>query len=68
MHAQEKPAAPAVRPSKTPMTTTFTGQPGARRPPFRTNHAGNLLRPTALKQARERLLGTDTAVSNLEAP
>jgi len=35
------------------------------RPPFRADHVGSLLRPTGLKEARRRLLGADTAESNL---
>lgn len=35
------------------------------RPPFRADHVGSLLRPAGLKQARERLLGPDTASTNL---
>ncbi len=35
------------------------------RPPFRADHVGSLLRPDALKQAREKLLGADTADVNL---
>ena len=34
-------------------------------PPFRADHVGSLLRPAGLKEARERLLGPDTAESNL---
>ena len=34
-------------------------------PPFRADHVGSLLRPDALKQAREKLLGAQTADSNL---
>lgn len=35
------------------------------RPPFRADHVGSMLRPDALKQAREKLLGADTADVNL---
>jgi 5-methyltetrahydropteroyltriglutamate--homocysteine methyltransferase len=35
------------------------------KPPFRADHVGSLLRPAGLKEARERLLGPDTAESNL---
>ena len=34
-------------------------------PPFRADHVGSLLRPAGLKEARVRLLGPDTAESNL---
>lgn len=37
----------------------------ARKPPFRADHVGSLLRPAALKQARETCLGPQTAESNL---
>jgi methionine synthase II (cobalamin-independent) len=47
------------------MTTTSSDRLRTGKPPFRANHVGSLLRPDALKQARERLLGADTAVSNL---
>ena len=39
--------------------------PGGDKPPFRADHVGSLLRPAALKEARVRLLGPDTAESNL---
>jgi 5-methyltetrahydropteroyltriglutamate--homocysteine methyltransferase len=35
------------------------------RPPFRADHVGSLLRPARLKEARERLLGPQTADANL---
>ncbi len=35
------------------------------RPPFRADHVGSLLRPDALKQAREDRLGAQTAEANL---
>ena len=34
-------------------------------PPFRADHVGSLLRPAGLREARVRLLGPDTAESNL---
>jgi 5-methyltetrahydropteroyltriglutamate--homocysteine methyltransferase len=34
-------------------------------PPFRAEHVGSLLRPAALRQAREQLLGPHTAEANL---
>jgi len=37
----------------------------SRRPPFRADHVGSLLRPAALKDARERLLGQQTADQHL---
>lgn len=39
--------------------------PQKERPPFRADHVGSLLRPDAIKQAREKLLGADTADVNL---
>jgi 5-methyltetrahydropteroyltriglutamate--homocysteine methyltransferase len=36
-----------------------------RRPPFRADHVGSLLRPEKLKAARESLLGPQTAEANL---
>lgn len=36
-----------------------------RRPPYRADHVGSLLRPQALREARERLLGAHTADSNI---
>ena len=46
------------------MTSTTTS---ARRtqPPFRADHVGSLLRPDALKQARDQYLGPQTPASNL---
>jgi len=44
------------------------GPPGsqpASRPPFRADQVGSLLRPEALKQARERFLGPQTPTSSL---
>lgn len=38
---------------------------GERRPPFRADHVGSLLRPNMLKEARERLLGPHTADQNI---
>lgn len=35
------------------------------KPPFRADHVGSLLRPQALKQAREQLLGAQTADDHL---
>ncbi|MDP6701803.1 MAG: 5-methyltetrahydropteroyltriglutamate--homocysteine S-methyltransferase [Candidatus Latescibacteria bacterium] len=35
------------------------------KPPFRADHVGSLLRPEALKQAREALLGVQTADQNI---
>lgn len=35
------------------------------KPPFRADHVGSLLRPQALKQAREKTLGADTADGNI---
>lgn len=37
----------------------------SRRPPFRADHVGSLLRPAALKEARERLLGPQTTDRHL---
>jgi 5-methyltetrahydropteroyltriglutamate--homocysteine methyltransferase len=34
-------------------------------PPFRAEHVGSLLRPEALKEARERILGPHTVTANL---
>lgn len=39
--------------------------PQKERPPFRADHVGSLLRPDAIKQAREKLLGADSADVNL---
>ena len=36
-----------------------------RKPPFRADHVGSLLRPERLKQAREKFLGAQTADENL---
>jgi 5-methyltetrahydropteroyltriglutamate--homocysteine methyltransferase len=35
------------------------------KPPFRADHVGSLLRPAALKEARDRFLGPQTPTSNL---
>lgn len=39
--------------------------PARTRPPFRADHVGSLLRPRALREARERLLGPQTPDRNL---
>src|SRR5258708_5935688 len=44
-------------------TTTMT--PRRTRPPFRADHVGSLLRPDAIKEARDRYLGPQTPQSNL---
>ena len=48
------------------MATAAATKPVARsRPPFRADQVGSLLRPQKLKDARERLLGPQTADQNL---
>ena len=44
-------------------STTIT--PRRTRPPFRADHVGSLLRPDAIKTARDRYLGPQTPLSNL---
>jgi 5-methyltetrahydropteroyltriglutamate--homocysteine methyltransferase len=44
-------------------TSTLTAR--RTRPPFRADHVGSLLRPDALKTARDRYLGPQTPLSNL---
>lgn len=39
--------------------------PAREKPPFRADHVGSLLRPAGLKEARTRILGPDTADTNL---
>ena len=39
--------------------------PPRTKPPFRADHVGSLLRPAGLKEARVRILGPDTADTNL---
>lgn len=46
------------------MAENATAKPSAR-PPFRADQVGSLLRPDALKQARERFLGPQTADRHL---
>jgi 5-methyltetrahydropteroyltriglutamate--homocysteine methyltransferase len=42
-----------------------SSKPAARRPPYRADQVGSLLRPQALREARERLLGAHTADANI---
>jgi 5-methyltetrahydropteroyltriglutamate--homocysteine methyltransferase len=46
------------------MTSTTTS-PRRTQPPFRADHVGSLLRPEALKVARDKYLGPQTPTSNL---
>ena len=47
------------------MSSTATHTARRTQPPFRADHVGSLLRPAALKEARDRYLGPQTPLSNL---
>jgi 5-methyltetrahydropteroyltriglutamate--homocysteine methyltransferase len=47
-------------PVTAPVSRTTTPRLGRRRPPFRADHVGSLLRPARLNAAREQLLGAQT--------